>query len=291
MVQRVASRRTRLDWPAAAAQRGSLLTSIDNAVRQAVSVLRHRPAALASDIDGTLSRIVSDPEDAVVSERARAALRRLLRRLDLVAVITARQDAVARRLIGLDEVTYMGSYALDAAANARLRESEGGALRRWAATIIGGVPGARLEEKDVSFAFHYRGSPDPWAARLALLDRVVPFADSAAGRIVEGKRVIEVVPALLPDKDAAFARLVNEHRLRGAVFMGDDGADGAVFRAIAARQHVGLEALAVAVIDPETPPSLIESAGVTLDGVDAVEAFLDALATAIETGANPGVAS
>ena len=118
-----------------------------------------------------------------------------------------------------------------------------------------------------------------------------PPPSEAAGRIVEGKRVIEVVPALLPDKDAAFARLVKEHQLRGAVFMGDDGADAAVFRAIAARQHAGLEALAVAVIDPETPPSLIESAGVTLDGVDAVEAFLDALATALETGAKPGVAS
>jgi trehalose 6-phosphate phosphatase len=185
----------------------------------------------------------------------------------------------------------MGSYALDAASSSRLRESEDGALRRWAATITADVAGARLEEKDVSFAFHYRSSPDPWAARLALLDKVAPFAAEASGRIVEGKRVIEVVPALLPDKDAAFARLVNEHGLRGAIFMGDDGADGAVFRAIAARRHPGLEALAVAVVDPETPPSLIESAGVILDGVDAVEAFLDGLATALEAGADQGVGS
>lgn len=260
------------------------MTSVDAAVHKAIEALRKRPSALISDIDGTLSRIVSRPEDAVVSGRAQAALADLAQYLDLVAVITGRPDDVARKMVGVDNIVYMGSYALDAASALQLTESDIGLIKEQAPALLAGLPCVTLEEKAISFAFHYRNCPEPERVRLKLLDRLEPLTKGAGGRLLEGKRVIEVVPDALPNKDVAFAKLVADRQLRGVVFMGDDGADASVFRAISGRRERDLSGLAIAVVDAETPPSVIEAADLTLAGVDEVEEFLDLLLAAIQRG-------
>jgi trehalose-6-phosphatase len=50
---------------------------LGQAVDAAVSVLRKRPSALISDIDGTLSPIVATPEEALVLPECRDGLRSL----------------------------------------------------------------------------------------------------------------------------------------------------------------------------------------------------------------------
>jgi trehalose 6-phosphate phosphatase len=184
---------------------GGELTS--EIVERAVAVLADRPSALVTDIDGTLSRIVPRPEDASVSTRARSALQTLVRQLDLVAVITGRPNEVARRMVGVEGIVYMGSYALDAASRVSLAESDLGLVRQLATGLLAEHPCVRLEEKEVSFALHYRNCDHPEHVGDALLEALAPLAESAAARLLEGKRVIEVAPAALPDKDVAFAKL------------------------------------------------------------------------------------
>src|SRR5438094_4036895 len=79
-------------------------------------VLAAAPAALITDIDGTISPIVARPEDATVSDAIRCALEKLAGRLPLVAVVTGRDEATARRLVGASGITYIGNYGLDAGA-------------------------------------------------------------------------------------------------------------------------------------------------------------------------------
>ena len=76
-------------------------------------MLEIAPSALITDIDGTISRIAAHPDDATVSDAARASLRRLGSELALVAVVTAREEPVARRMVGVDSLAYVGNYALD----------------------------------------------------------------------------------------------------------------------------------------------------------------------------------
>jgi trehalose 6-phosphate phosphatase len=253
-------------------------------VQRAVAVLGDRPSALVTDIDGTLSRIVPRPEDASVSRRARSALQVLVRQLDLVAVITGRPNQVARRMVGVEGIAYMGSYALDAASRVSLAESDLGLVRQRATSLIEEHPCVRLEEKEISFALHYRNCNNPEHVGDALLAALAPLADQAAVRLLEGKRVIEVAPAALPDKDVAFAKLAADYRIRGAIFLGDDGADASIFRAIAGRRDQGFNGLAIAVRDAETPASVVKAADLTLDGVDQVEEFLEALVTEVNSG-------
>jgi len=253
--------------------------SLDEVARRAVSVLRERPSALITDIDGTLSRIAPRPEEAIVSERARAALRRIVTCLDRVAVITGRELVVARRMVGVEGVTYVASYALgdtdraslDLAPVTRVREAVRPLLARW--------PCVQLEEKDVSFALHYRNCKDGPAVRQGLLALVQPLASHEGAKLLEGKQVIEVAPRDLPDKGEALLRLVGEEGIRGAVFIGDDLADAAAFRQLRRRaQRLGVPSLCIAVVDAETEAAVRDAADIEVHGVDDVERLLELLA-------------
>jgi trehalose 6-phosphate phosphatase len=254
---------------------------VDAALRAALDVLQARPAALITDIDGTISRIVARPEEAAVSDRAKRALARLSEALDLVAVVTAREEGVARRLVGLDGLTYVGNYGLFAIA-AGLDELA--PVKAQAQALLGSLPCIALEEKGVSFALHYRNCDDPEGVRLSLLDALVPALSAAGARLLEGKMVVEVVPAGLPDKGAAVAHLAQAHGINGTVYLGDDLSDVAVFEEIARRRATGLTGLSIAVIDAETDARVAAGADLHLDGVDELETFLERLADAFTAG-------
>ncbi len=145
------------------------------------------------------------------------------------------------------------------------------------------LPCVKLEQKDVSFALHFRNCADPPGVRARLIAVVEPLVVSSGAKIVEGKQVIEVVPRELPDKGTAFARLLAEHAIDGAIFMGDDLGDTAAFREVRRRRiEDGHPGLAIAVVDLETPAPVREYADLTLEGVDDVETFLEGLATQLE---------
>jgi trehalose-phosphatase len=106
--------------------------------------------------------------------------------------------------------------------------------------------------------------------------------------VIEGKRVLELVPAGLPDKGSAVSKLARERGLRGIVFIGDDFSDVAVFREITRRrEEEGLPGLGIAVVDAETEEAVREAADAELAGVDEVEEFLAALAQALAKGGTP----
>jgi len=88
------------------------VNSIELAVEAAADVLAFAPAALVTDVDGTLSRIVARPEFATVEEPIKDSLRVLIERVSLVAVVTGREEEVARSMVGVPELVYVGNYAL-----------------------------------------------------------------------------------------------------------------------------------------------------------------------------------
>ncbi len=258
------------------------MNSVEEVVERALAVLAERPCALVTDVDGTLSRIVSRPEDARVSEVVRSALRRIVPCVDLAAVVTGRESDVARRMVGVECLTYVGSYAL---SEANLLEEASEAIDEAKAKVepyLGRLPGVTLETKDVSFALHYRNSPDQVAMRLRLLALLEPIATASSAKLLEGKLVVEVAPMALPDKGTAYTLLMRDESIRGSLFVGDDIADTTIFREIRHRRTQGLPGLAIGVVDTETPAAVIETTDVQLPGVDGVEAFLTALAENLE---------
>ena len=188
-------------------------------------------------------------------------------------------------MVGVDGLTYVGSYALEGAAAAKLDPGMLHDALDEVSAMLAPLPCVHLEEKEVSFALHYRECKDRHAARRQLLELAAPIASRSGAKIVEGKQVLEIVPLALPDKGTAVRHLLDQHRVQGAVYFGDDIGDVAAFRELRSlRETFGLETLVVAVVDAETDDAVIENADLTLNGVDEVEDVLSALAARLAGG-------
>jgi trehalose 6-phosphate phosphatase len=210
-----------------------------------------RRAAVLLDVDGTLAPIVARPELAEVPEETRAELRRLASRYRLVACVSGRTGADARRLVGVDRIFYVGVHGLELAPEADAWRAP---LRQFVAADWPWV-----EDKGLTIAFHWREADDGEAARSAL----VGIAERAQALGLEarwGRKVLELRPPVDADKGTAVRSLLAQHGLRRALYAGDDTTDLDAFRGLD-----GLEAaVRVALVSAESPPGLRESADIVL---------------------------
>jgi trehalose 6-phosphate phosphatase len=211
-------------------------------------------AALLLDVDGTLAPIVPRPEDARVPDETRPELRRLAARYGLVACVSGRPGAEARRIVGLDELCYVGEHGLELDPRAsewaeRMRAFAAGTTQ-WPA-----------ERKPLTLSYHWRTAPDEDAA-VSALEEVAARARESGLVPRWGRKVLEVRPPIGAHKGTAVLHLLSKHGLERALYAGDDTTDLDAFAALD-----GLElAVRVAVASPEGPAKLEESADVVVGG-------------------------
>jgi trehalose 6-phosphate phosphatase len=209
-------------------------------------------AAIFFDVDGVLAPIVPRPEDARVPEDIRAELRRLATRYALVACISGRAGADARRIVGVPELTYVGNHGLELEPEAD----------EWSARLSAFLASAawpRTEDKGLTAALHYRNAPDEDAARREL-DAIAERARAAGFVARFGRKVLEIVPPLAGNKGTAVLRLLERRRVGRALYAGDDTTDLDGFAAVA-QAELGIR---VAVASAEGPPELQERADIVL---------------------------
>jgi len=268
--------------------------AVQQACALAAQVLRSRPSALITDLDGTLSPIVFAPEEASVLPGCRRALERLRDQLDLVAVVSGRPGSEAKGLLGLEGVVYLGNHGLDPWIGG---ERPGGlpagqdgqpAWRSLRAALnelresLADQPGLRFEDKGATISLHYRSAPDPVTARSLVLAAAAESAARHGLAVGEGKMVVELRPSQWAGKGAGLEELALAHGLRGLVYLGDDRPDLHAFETLArVREERGLRGLSVGVVGPESPPELADRADVVLAGPEQVEVFLEELVKAL----------
>ena len=214
---------------------------------------RPRLAAILLDVDGTLAPIVRRPEDSAVPDDARRELERLAERYALLALVTGRPTAAARKIAGLDAVPVIGTHGLEL-------EPEAERWRERLAELRGSVAWP-VEDKGLSLSYHYRGAADEGRARQQL-EQVAEQARALGLRARFGRKVLEIVPPVDADKGTGIRRLLAQHQLRRALFAGDDTTDLDAFRALDDLE-LGVK---VAVASPEGPPELRERADVVVEG-------------------------
>lgn len=222
---------------------------------------RARRAGVFLDFDGSLSAIVARPELAGPVAGARDALLGLVARYPIVAIVSGRSADELARLLDVDGITYEGLYGIEETATDITLALLPGVER--AAAL---VPEAWVEDKHISVAVHYRAAPDPSAARAALVSALEPIAASAGLELLEGKMVLELVPAGRPLKGGAVERLARERGLDAVLFAGDDVADIDAFEALDRLSDEDMLTLRVAVRGPETPEELVRRADIAVDG-------------------------
>jgi len=259
--------------------------ALPRALGLAQSSLAKAPSGLLTDFDGTLSPIVADPSLARLVEGASAALARLARRLAVVAVVTGRAADDARRMTHVPGLLIAGNHGVEwlepDAARPRLPPQAAAVAERLEAALAGlpGGDGLFVERKGASATVHYRGTPDPPAARRAILDHVARRASELDVR--EGRMSVELRPRGLGDKGAAARAIVERFGLRGVVVMGDDLTDLDMFAAVRALRDEGRIAATVVGVggaDREVPAAVIDASDVVLADPAEAAALLAALA-------------
>jgi trehalose 6-phosphate phosphatase len=202
---------------------------------------------VASDYDGTLAGIRPRPEIAGLEPRTRRALRALVRMpRTRVALLSGRTLEDLRAIVRVPGLCLSGTVGLETQdANGRRRDHVPArqrvpqelrdALTAWCARF----PGAWLEDKRMAVAAHFRQVPEALQRRFVAgaRARVRRFGDRV--RSLEGKKVLEVLPAGDWNKASAFARW---HRTRRElpIFLGDDEHDEPVHALVRARGGIAI---------------------------------------------------
>lgn len=246
-------------------------------------------AGVFFDLDGTLAPIVDRPELAAVPARSRELLERIAGRYRLAGVVTGRRAVEARRIVGLDGLTYVGNHGFEVLAPGGAEADPVPALagsERLAAEHAAALDqpeledaGLRTEDKAAIVALHWRGAADEEAA--AAKAREIASGAESDGLVTHwGRKVLELRPPVRLDKGTGLASVLAGSAVRTAFYAGDDRTDVDAFRALAELVAAGTldAAVAVAVDSEETPSEVAEEADLVVAGPDGFVPVLEALA-------------
>jgi trehalose 6-phosphate phosphatase len=244
--------------------------------------------AILCDIDGTLAPIVERTTDAAITTRVREALYALTRHYSLVGCVSGRRALDARRIVGLDELHYIGNHgfeelepgAAEPQPNAALGPDSGAvgefvASRQLEPLLAHGL---EVEDKGLIIGFHWRAAADPEQVE----DGLAGLAADAerAGLITHwGRRMLELRPAAEVNKGTAIEALLREEDgLAAAFFIGDDRTDLDGFAALRRLQDDGQieRAVCVGVISDEGPDEIVSEADLAVP-FDEVVALIERL--------------
>lgn len=193
---------------------------------------------LLLDYDGTLAPIVQRPAEAKPTPRL----------LDLLGRFAGDPGTMLVILSGRDRLTldhWLGAVPCGLAAEhgAWIREARGEwrQLREqrseWKARILpimerymDRLPGAFIEEKDYSLAWHFRGAHPGQAEALAgeMVDHLMSFTANIDVQVLRGKKVVEVRNAGV-DKGVAALHWLAPERYDFILACGDDWTDEDIF--------------------------------------------------------------
>lgn len=247
---------------------------------EALRPLIERPqsAAIFCDIDGTLAPIVERAEDAAVPDVTSRLLARLARRYALVACVSGRSSAEARRIVGVGGIAYAGSHGAELLLPGQGQAQLVPAFETWADRVHEFAFGfdspefrmlrIRIEDKGPIVAYHWRGAGDEEQAR-TMLEGIAAEAEAAGLFVHWGRKVLEIRPPVEVHKGQAVRELLRRQpEVRAALFAGDDATDLDAYDVLAELRGDGAldHALCVGIRSSEGPPAIIERADIAVEG-------------------------
>jgi trehalose 6-phosphate phosphatase len=203
-----------------------------------------RSLAIFLDYDGTLTPIVSQPDQAVLMDSTRAILRKLAAKMP-VAILSGRELKDVRKRVAIDGIVYAGSHGFDIAGPRGLRRQEAAeflpaldAAEKELHEKLAGMAGALIERKCFSIATHYRNVDETEVPRIeAALSEITERYRKL--RRIDGKKVHELLPDINWDKGKAVLWLLEnlglERQKVRPIYIGDDRTDEDAFRALEQR--------------------------------------------------------
>ena len=204
--------------------------------------MKDKDIVLLLDYDGTLTPIVSRPQDAWLSEEMRETLMKLAERCT-VGVISGRGLEDVRKRVAIDGIYYAGSHGFEIEGPGVKMEYEKALdfipvldkVEEGLRHTLASVEGALVERKRFSIALHYRNVPD----------KDIHLVKTAANEVIKenpklrktyGKKVYELQPDIDWNKGRAIEWLMNLLEIRKkytmVFYLGDDITDEDAFEAL-----------------------------------------------------------
>lgn len=198
------------------------------------------------DYDGTLTPIVSQPEEAYLSGEMKGLLVNLKRNPRvLTAIVSGRSLRDVRNRVGLQGISYVGNHGLEIFVPKHGRKVL--VSRKWIQELeeiryrlgreLGDMEGVIIEDKGCVLALHYR-NVDPRCVPPILMEIKKEIKSSMSPLALGlGKYVFEIRPQSPVNKGIAVLELLSQADQEGLLplYMGDDQTDEDAFRALRRR--------------------------------------------------------
>jgi len=217
--------------------------SFSSAIRGASHTL------LLSDYDGTLTPIVSRPDEAILSPEVRDKLRALTEKPAFsIGIISGRSLSELKAMVRIEEIYYAGNHGLEiegpglkfTSPAAEAARAEIKSLSGQFSDKLTGVKGVIVEDKGLSLSIHYRLVKKGKEKEVAEIFHQVtlPLLREGKIRVTSGKKVWEVRPPIDWHKGKAVEAIAKEIKTMlkcenlPVIYLGDDTTDEDAFRAI-----------------------------------------------------------
>jgi trehalose 6-phosphate phosphatase len=244
-------------------------------------LIRYSRLGLITDVDGTISHLVDQPDAARITPRSRELLAALRDRITLVAALSGRSARDVQTIVDLPGIQLIGNHGMEWWHDGRIEIAPAAAEYRPALEVAieavraQHVPGVFVEDKGVTLAFHYRRAADPTAAAEWLAGLLAEIAEAHHLKLSQGNMIFELRPPVEINKGSAFRQLIESYHLDAAVYLGDDTTDlDALRMARQLRDSGACWAVGLGVASEHVPPAMPATADLMLSGVQEVETFL-----------------
>lgn len=183
----------------------------------------------AFDFDGTLSKIVRKPEDALVSKSTLQLLKKLTNCAS-VAIVSGRGLSDLKKRVPVAAQYMVGNHGLEGLSHVQFSLSSAQKeCRQWKQilTACRFDSGVEIEDKTYSLSIHYRRARNKKNAKLQI-HRAIQKLPSTA-RVLMGKCVFNLLPNSAPHKGVAVLELIKATKVKNIFYIGDDHTDEDVF--------------------------------------------------------------
>lgn len=198
------------------------------------------------DIDGTLADFCDDPEQSFIPQSTLAAIEAIMHYQVPVIAVTGRHIEVAQQLFKQLSLPVAGLHGLDIMLDRNnslspdLSHIDFVRLRQKLEHACTEYPRLLLEDKQHSFALHYRQCPELEPVAHDIMQQLQ--ASYPHMKLNHGKCVVEILPKQA-DKGHAIQIILAHLQLEHVtpLFIGDDVTDESGFRAVNAQQGISIK--------------------------------------------------
>lgn len=225
--------------------------------------------AIITDIDGTISEIAPTPEDAIVTESMRSELIKIKENFGLLAVISGRSAHNAQKMVGIEDILYVGNHGLEYIFNEEYQVADEvkkylPQIKKSAAKIneeLCNIPDILFEDKEICYSIHFRQCNEPEHVREEIIKSIKKSPESKNLQISEGRKLVELKPPSSYDKGTIIHRIIEDHNLRKVIYLGDDITDFDAFKKLKELENKGkIQGTSILVVSSEIPNYVKNSA-------------------------------